>query len=72
VPEELRGRAFSGFDVIWQTGRLVSLLAGGVLLDVVGVQAVYVLGGALLLLAAALGGLAAARTRPPPVQSAGT
>lgn len=64
VPEALRGRAFAGFDVIWQTGRLVSLLAGGVLLDVAGVQAVYVLGGALLLAAAAVGAFAATRTVP--------
>lgn len=31
VPEQLRGRAFAGFDVIWQTGRLLSLLGGGLL-----------------------------------------
>ncbi len=63
VPEVLRGRAFAGFDVIWQSGRLVSLLAGGVLVDVAGVQVVYVLGGALLLGAAAVGALAAGRAR---------
>jgi len=28
-------RAFSGFDVTWQTGRLGSLLVGGLLLDAV-------------------------------------
>lgn len=62
VPEELRGRAFSGFDVIWQSGRLVSLLGGGLLLDAAGVRAVYVLGGALLLTAAAVGTVAACRS----------
>ena len=55
VPDELRGRAFAGFDVLWQTGRLVSLLGGGLLADAVGIQAVYLLGGLLLLAAAAVG-----------------
>ena len=55
VPEELRGRAFAGFDVLWQAGRLVSLLGGGLLADAVGVQAVYLLGGLLLLAATAVG-----------------
>lgn len=32
VPDELRGRAFAGFDVLWQSGRLLSLLGGGLLL----------------------------------------
>ncbi len=57
----LRGRAFAGFDVIWQTGRLVSLLAGGLLVDVAGVQLVYVVGGLLLLAAATIGTLTARR-----------
>ncbi len=65
VPGELRGRAFAGFDVIWQSGRLVSLLGGGLLVDVAGVQLVYALGGALLLAAAAVG-LAAGRAAAPP------
>jgi len=55
VPDELRGRAFAGFDVLWQTGRLLSLLGGGLLADAVGVRAVYLLGGVLLLAAAAVG-----------------
>ncbi len=60
VPEELRGRAFAGFDVLWQSGRMVSLLGGGLLADAAGIRAVYVLGGLLLLAAAAVGGRAAA------------
>jgi len=48
VPEGLRGRAFAGFDVLWQTGRMLSLLGGGLLADAVGIQAVYLLGGLLL------------------------
>lgn len=60
VPDELRGRAFAGFDVLWQSGRLVSLLAGGVLADAFGIQVVYLLGGLLLLGAATVGTLATA------------
>jgi len=59
VPEDLRGRAFAGFDMLWQTGRLLSLLGGGLLADAVGIRAVYLLGGLLLLTAAAVGSLAA-------------
>lgn len=62
VPDELRGRAFAGFDVLWQTGRLVSLLGGGLLADAVGIRAVYLLGGLLLLAAAAAGATAATPT----------
>ena len=61
VPEELRGRAFAGFDVLWQSGRMLSLLGGGLLADAVGIRAVYLLGGLLLLAAAAVG---AAGSRP--------
>jgi len=55
VPDELRGRVFAGFDVVWQSGRLLSLLGGGLLADAVGIRAVYLLGGLLLLAAAAVG-----------------
>ncbi len=55
VPDELRGRAFAGFDVLWQSGRMLSLLGGGLLADTVGIRAVYLLGGLLLLAAAAVG-----------------
>lgn len=55
VPPEVRGRAFAGFDLCWQLGRLVSLLVGGVLAAAAGIAAVYYLGGALLLLAAGIG-----------------
>ena len=55
VPEELRGRAFAGFDVLWQSGRMLSLIGGGLLADAVGIQAVYLFGGLLLLAAAAVG-----------------
>jgi len=59
VPENLRGRAFAGFDALWQTGRLLSLLGGGLLADAYGIRVVYLLGGVLLMTAAAVGSLAA-------------
>ena len=42
-------------DVLWQSGRLVSLGLGGVVADVYGIETVYYLGGAFLLVAAAAG-----------------
>lgn len=63
VPEDLRGRAFAGFDMLWQTGRLLSLLGGGVLADQVGIRAVYLLGGLLLLAASAVGAVGAVGAR---------
>ncbi len=42
-------------DVLWQSGRLVSLGLGGVVADLYGIETVYYLGGALLLVAAAAG-----------------
>lgn len=69
VPAELRGRAFAGFDMLWQTGRLLSLLGGGLLADALGIRAVYGLGGLLLLTAAAVGAAGArgaAKDLPPP------
>jgi hypothetical protein len=55
VPAETRGRAFALYDVVWNAARLVSLGAGGILAEVVGIRAVYVLGGALLLAASLVG-----------------
>src|SRR5215472_15580738 len=56
VPDRLRGRVFSAFDLIWQSMRLASLLLGGLLADAAGIRAVYYLGG-VLLAAVALAGL---------------
>lgn len=64
VPADLTGRAFGGFDVLWQTGRMLSLLGGGLLADAAGIRAVYLLGG-LLLLAAATVGAAGTRAAAP-------
>ena len=55
TPDHVRGRVFAAMDLLWQAGRLVSLAVGGVLAEVAGIQAVYVLGGVLLILAAVLG-----------------
>lgn len=55
APPHARGRIFASFDMLWQLGRLVSLLVGGLLAAAYGIQAVYYLGGALLLLAAGIG-----------------
>lgn len=63
LPASIRGRAFAILDVVWQSGRLASLAAGGIVADAAGVQAVYVLGGALLLAAAAAGLAGSRRVR---------
>ncbi len=55
TPEPLRGRVFAAFDMLWQAGRLLSLVLGGALAALLGIQAVYFFGGALLILAAVLG-----------------
>ncbi len=61
VAPEARGRVFAGFDLLWQAGRLASLALGGVAADVMGVQAVYGLGGGLLLVAGTVGLVGLAR-----------
>ena len=55
VPDRLRGRVFAFFDILWQTARLASIGVGGVLADLLGITAVYYLGGALLIVAALMG-----------------
>ena len=55
TPEHARGRVFASFDMLWQLGRLVSLLIGGIVAAAIGIQAVYYLGGVLLILAGAIG-----------------
>jgi len=55
VPEKLRGRIFATFDMLWQSGRLISLLLGGIAADHFGIRAVFYIGGALLLAAAWIG-----------------
>ncbi|WP_330283559.1 hypothetical protein [Streptomyces sp. NBC_00588] len=55
APETHRGRVLAAFDMLWQTGRLASLLVGGLLSGTVGVHWVFLGGGIPLLAAAALG-----------------
>lgn len=55
VPDRSRGRTFAFFDVVWQAARLSSVALGGVLADSLGVEAVWVVAGALLLVAGGLG-----------------
>ncbi|MEU0465433.1 MFS transporter [Amycolatopsis sp. NPDC006131] len=64
VPEPVRGRVFAVYDMLWQAGRLASLLVGGFVADLAGVRVVYLIGGALLLVAALLG-LCARRLNQP-------
>jgi MFS family permease len=55
IPDHDRGRVFTLLDITWNAMRLLSLVAGGVLADVAGVQPVFWAGGALLTLAGVLG-----------------
>ena len=55
VPNELRGRVFAFYDVVWQSARLASIGIGGVLADRYGITTVYWTGGLLLLAAGTLG-----------------
>jgi MFS family permease len=55
VPPGIRGRVFALLDVVWQTGRLASIVIGAGLAASIGIRAVFVLGGALLILAGAVG-----------------
>jgi len=63
TPEHLRGRVFAAFDMLWQSGRLLSLVLGAALAAWLGIEAVYYFGGALLILAALLGWRGLARHR---------
>lgn len=71
VPAQARGRVFAGMDLLWQSGRLLSLAGGGLLADTIGIRAVYYLGGALLLLAGALGLAGLSRSRVPAAEAGG-
>ena len=55
TPEQIRGRLFASFDLLWQLGRLASLILGGLLADILGIQAVYYTGAVLLTVAAVVG-----------------
>ena len=55
VRSSMRGRVFTLLDVAWNAMRLLSLAAGAVMVDVVGIQPLFWAGGALLTLAGVLG-----------------
>ena len=55
VPDELRGRTFTLFDMTWGVCRLISLIAGGLVADTAGIQPLYWLGGSLLIAAGVIG-----------------
>lgn len=55
VPDRVRGRVFTLLDVSWNAMRLLSLAVGAVLVDTVGIQPLFWLGGGLLTLAGVLG-----------------
>lgn len=55
VPDAVRGRVFTLLDVTWSVMRLLSLALGGVLVDAVGIEPVFWMGGGLLALAGLLG-----------------
>lgn len=55
VPHEMRGRVFTLMDATWNFMRLASLGIGGALVDIVGIQVVYWVGGAMLLGAGVFG-----------------
>ncbi len=55
VPDAMRGRVFTLLDVSWSVMRLLSLAVGGLVVDALGIQPVFWIGGTLLLLAGLLG-----------------
>lgn len=55
VPSDTRGRVFAFYDVLWNSSRLLSLLAGGVVTELLDVRIVYVASALLLFGAAAIG-----------------
>ncbi len=65
VPAPMRGRAFAGLDVVWQTGRLLSIVAGATLVTAIGIRSLFLVGGTLLGLAGFVGILSLGRSRAP-------
>ncbi len=55
VPEEVRGRVYTLMDATWNFMRLASLGLGGAIVDSVGIQPLYYVGGTLLSGAGLLG-----------------
>jgi len=55
VPDKVRGRVFTLLDVSWNAMRLLSLAIGSILVDAVGIQPLFWIGGALLASSGLLG-----------------
>lgn len=55
VPDAVRGRVFTWFDVVWNAMKVISLGVGAWLAETVGIEAVYYLGGTLLFLSGMTG-----------------
>jgi hypothetical protein len=54
-PASTNCRVFVAFDMLWQLGRLASLVLGGLLADAAGIVAVHIAGAVLLTAAAVIG-----------------
>src|SRR5581483_7299951 len=48
IPDKMRGRVLTLFDVSWSAARLLSLAIGAALVDLIGIRPVYWIGGSLL------------------------
>lgn len=55
VPSRIRGRSFAALDVVWQSGRLISAAAAGVIAASFGIRSIYWLAGLLLIVAGLVG-----------------
>ncbi len=55
VPDRVRGRVFTLLDITWNAARLLSLAGAALLVDAIGIEAVYWIGGALLAASGAIG-----------------
>jgi len=55
IPDAMRGRVFTLLDADWSAFRLISLASGAVIVDRLGVEPLFWLGGSLLIAAGVLG-----------------
>lgn len=58
VPAGFRGRAFALLDLVWQSGRLVSIAVSSVVASAFGIRTLFGIGGGLLIVAGLVGSLA--------------
>lgn len=68
VPAPVRGRAFAILDVVWQTGRLVSIAVGATLVAAIGIRSLFLAGGVLLAFAGAFGVFSLGRPDNSPIR----